>query len=614
MTGMEQHIEWTSPTALWDDFNGHTNETQRRVFRTPAILRFATDSFMQQFIDLMHADPHRMRQFLAVPEQWNKRPAEPEAPKRLTGLPGALNRARVAAVRRLEARQGIVRSTQWNTHTEQPLKLYQPAHQRYYLVTACLVCRTLGLPDRPLNTSAQEKVTFVIRMLRPRDGSVNPDPLLCDEFALVGDEWKPLSDPRSLAAGEEQHLLSPLTYEETDGRRRRLFNGLIPVAKREALVQAKLPEAPNAPPLPTIDPRQMLLKSQVIVPWSSLEEVAANAKQQVSTTGDPPTFNQKQDVLRRANEQIQTVAWYILLDFSLWLETNLKEVWDAITNNSSAGLSGQKLDAWNALGNLSSDGIGLRNALGQIRTFRSQLENVKSVFRAATAADWPSLKFQFITATESGATGLTGTDRRKTLEDALVAALDQQVPGTLPVPAASQVNAMTHTTSWFTVRCVFERPNCGGLAPAVVSDPSASFQLASFFDPDAPARPIRVNMPADTTPAGLRKFEKNTAFVMSDVLCGQMNAIRGLSFADLVLSVLPFPFHQGLNTGGMKPCTDGDGGPSIGLVCSFSIPIITICALILLMIMVKLLDMIFYWLPFFLICLPVPKFDAKSGG
>jgi hypothetical protein len=43
----------------------------------------------------------------------------------------------------------------------------------------------------------------------------------------------------------------------------------------------------------------------------------------------------------------------------------------------------------------------------------------------------------------------------------------------------------------------------------------------------------------------------------------------------------------------------------IGLICSFSIPIITICAIILLMIMVHLLDIIFKWVPFFKICLPL---------
>ncbi len=614
---MEQHIEWTSPAALWDDFNGQTNEAQRRIFRTPAILRFATDTFMQQFLDLMHEDPHAMRGFLAVPEQWSNRSKETDAPRRLTGLVGSLHRARTAAVRRLEARSGIVRTGAWNANGEKPLKLYQPAQQRYYLVTACLVCRTLGLPDRPLNTSAQEKATFVIRLLRPNDpNAVNPDPLLCGEFALVGKEWKPVADPRTLADGEEQHLLSPLTYDETDGRRRRIFNGLIPVAKREAMLQAHVPDPPSAPPLTPVDPRQMLLKTQVLGPWSNLEDVAATAVKQVSATQglSGPSGQQMQDTLDRANRQIQTSAWYIVLDFSFWLETNLKEVWDAVVADSPAGLSGGKLGAYAALGNVSWNGVVLRDALRQIRDFAGQLETVKLAYRADTASQWPTLMFQFVSATQSGPSpsANAGKQARTALEDALVGALDQPAPSALVVPVVATVNAMSHAVAWFTVRCVFERPQCAPLSRAVVSDPSASFQLASIYDPDAPARPIRIPMPSDTTPAGLRKHEKNTAFVLSDVLCGQISSIRSLTFGDLIMSVLPFPLHQDLPNNDMQPCP-GNGQMGVGMVCSLSIPIITICALILLMIIVKLLDIVFFWMPFFLICLPVPKFDAKGG-
>ena len=45
----------------------------------------------------------------------------------------------------------------------------------------------------------------------------------------------------------------------------------------------------------------------------------------------------------------------------------------------------------------------------------------------------------------------------------------------------------------------------------------------------------------------------------------------------------------------------------LGMICSFSIPIITICALIVLMIFLSLLNIIFWWLPFFRICFPFPK-------
>ena len=122
--------------------------------------------------------------------------------------------------------------------------------------------------------------------------------------------------------------------------------------------------------------------------------------------------------------------------------------------------------------------------------------------------------------------------------------------------------------------------------------------MAGFFDPDAPARPIRIALPLDTSPAGLRKFDKNTAFMISDMLCGQIDRVKGLSLGDLVLSVLPWPLHKDLSVPDGGPCKS-DSGIEVGMICSLSIPIITICALLLLMIIVFLLDIIFRWLPFF---------------
>jgi hypothetical protein len=50
----------------------------------------------------------------------------------------------------------------------------------------------------------------------------------------------------------------------------------------------------------------------------------------------------------------------------------------------------------------------------------------------------------------------------------------------------------------------------------------------------------------------------------------------------------------------------------LGMICSLSIPIVTICALILLMIIVSILDYIFRWLPYFIMCFPLPGFKGKK--
>jgi hypothetical protein len=50
-----------------------------------------------------------------------------------------------------------------------------------------------------------------------------------------------------------------------------------------------------------------------------------------------------------------------------------------------------------------------------------------------------------------------------------------------------------------------------------------------------------------------------------------------------------------------------DPAGAFGMVCSLSIPIITIVALMLLMIVVSLLNLVFWWLPLFKICFPLPR-------
>jgi hypothetical protein len=94
------------------------------------------------------------------------------------------------------------------------------------------------------------------------------------------------------------------------------------------------------------------------------------------------------------------------------------------------------------------------------------------------------------------------------------------------------------------------------------------------------------------------------------MLCGHVKRAKGMTLGDLVLSVLPFPFHKDLDAGG-GPCKSN--GASLGTICSLSIPIITICAFILLIIMVSLLDLIFHWTPYFMLCFPTKGSNSKKA-
>jgi hypothetical protein len=171
-----------------------------------------------------------------------------------------------------------------------------------------------------------------------------------------------------------------------------------------------------------------------------------------------------------------------------------------------------------------------------------------------------------------------------------------------------------YDTGLFVIRFVHLNEDCGPLHPPTLSEPTERFRMASFFDPDAPARAVRISLPMDTSAAGLRKHAKGTAFVLSNMLCGQVQRAKGLGFIDLVRQVLPWPLHKDIDIGEGGGCKSGS--IDIGMICSISIPIITLCALILLMIIVSLLDFIFRWIPWFIMCFPVPGLKGKpaAGG
>jgi hypothetical protein len=117
--------------------------------------------------------------------------------------------------------------------------------------------------------------------------------------------------------------------------------------------------------------------------------------------------------------------------------------------------------------------------------------------------------------------------------------------------------------------------------------PSEAFAVAAFFDPAA-ARPRLIEMPD-----------------LSDALQG---AARGASFdmppglADLVNSFSTADAAQGLLKGG------GGQPTKLGLrfICSFSLPAIMICAMLILSIVLSLLNIVFGWMAWVKICLPIP--------
>ncbi|HWW77618.1 MAG TPA: hypothetical protein VNZ44_19600, partial [Pyrinomonadaceae bacterium] len=241
---MGDQLQWTAPSPLWAEAAGSRDAGLRAAMQSPSLLRFATDTFMEEFLGMMEADPSRLGGYLAQPETWRSPSDAPDAPEEMPRFLRRLNSLRLKAAGALDktssdalAKQQVAIANSTAAGAA-PLKLYQPAHQRFYLVAAHLVCRRAGLPDHALDTNREERAGYVIRRLYQKPGAKG-----LEEYAFVatagGNVWQRVANAdEAIAPGEELLPLFPVNFSEPDGRRRRLFAGMIPVGKREAYVGA----------------------------------------------------------------------------------------------------------------------------------------------------------------------------------------------------------------------------------------------------------------------------------------------------------------------------------------------------------------------------------------
>ncbi|RJS18807.1 hypothetical protein DRW03_24415 [Corallococcus sp. H22C18031201] len=511
-TTLPHPVQWVTASPLWASAGDDAPRMQ-----APGLLQFDSDRFMEELSERLQAEARPdLRDLVAKYESHRERyPGEPDDPPTT------------------------------------PLKLYQPAHGRFYLVAASLVCRLPGLPDHVVDTAHGDKAAFVLR--RRGAGGVEeawvPDTKDARKNRRI---WQPLASEQAsrLATGEEQLPLFPVNFA-VEGKRRRMLVGLIPTSSQATF------EAAEA--FQPADP-QVALKEEA-------EAKVAGTYEQLKRWKDLPGGAAQADRDEQTAAQ-QEVSRFLLLDFATLLATRMQAFWTALPGGINPG--GACSDLYQLLANqplVPGSATTWRAALTWAWEHRAQLGRGESA----------GLDFNLRSSGVSP----------DALRAALLAAV---VTGTYtlpsePVPVAKlQDPGETH----YVLRCVYLRPACGPLCPPVVSTATEDFRLAPFFDPDAPGRPVRIVLPVDTSIRGLRKFKKNVGFALSKGLRKQMSRVQDL-----------------------KKTMDGelDAGTSfnLGELCMFSIPIITLCAFIVLMIFFSLLNIIFWWMPFLKICLPKVK-------
>lgn len=721
---MSHPLQWTAPQPYWR--TGQAAIARPGLVQQPQILRFATDDFIEQLLSTLAHDPASLPALTAQYETWRAPHVglQPNPQAWLERPASRLLPVRRKLLARAQAQSGLP-ALPAPPSTTHPIKLYQPAHQRHYLVAASLVCQTAGLPDRTVDV-ARQKVSFVLRRILPT-GPITPNAALpvpthlqdWTEYAWVSDEqqghWQEVPAGLGKPLPTEERLSTfPARFTDLQEQARRLFVGSVPVGRREVYQSARMKQgvvasgsgagaqaAATLAQEQAVQARRVQLQSEVLSAWlAQLNQARDLQMQPVLNIYLRDAFNQEgrltasrtdktkvdAKALRRLRSQLQLNTWYILLDLRAWLSDHMPGYlsWlDGLASYTRGALPPQSdWVTWHTLlqavqtpaaliegsnlplieGDASADlfavnqvAIDLPDALRRIgmsrggRTHSQWLEGALSgdpafatvpfsmrpsdepTWTNALPRDhelnrWPDFLFLLVDPWHDVSPPLSATQApandpadypveriQKRIADlmAFVPATALELTAPVPQPGLASFQPSDMREAWYVMRMVHERPDCAPFEGTLLSAPTEPFQLASFFDPDAPARPIRIGLPVDISPAGLRKFDRNTVFMMSDMLCGHIDRFKGITFGDLVLSVLPWPFHKDFDVKGKGPCKDN--GDALGVMCSLSIPIITICALILLTIIVSLLDFIFRWLPLFIVCFPVPGFKGKKA-
>lgn len=550
---MSHDVQWYCPAPLWSE----RLQNGTRGLRRPVLLQFETDDFM-----------------------------------------GELQRV-------LEDAQETLSSQVAEKKEDSYLTFYQPAHQRYYLVTASLVCRERGLPDRAVDTAKQQRAAFVLRRLVP---TPDDDSEERREYGWTGAAWKPVEDPTEMANSEKPLKMFPKSYtpqtpvEQMKGDRR-MWTGLIPAGKRDTYETApvrhddvirrsteetdeasendkegapKLPEKGNA----LSDPRKTKFATRVVGAFDGVRDVLQKPNPTVTAADvrDPLVF-----------------AW---LDLWQFLGAHFDGMQKTIARGEPIGSDDS--DVLRVLAAIDVSGLKKWDtAMDALRAVAANETDAKSgeLDGVLKPEELPKTNDELAHANlkaiiDQILAGQVGNFGKDDETPALQEVVESEL-GVLSDPSKLTDDLKPPTTEavgagQYVVRCLYERPKCPPKRRMVVSQRSRKFQLSSFFDADAPARDINIALPSSAM-EDLRDSSQTVSMVFTKELRRQAERVQNVT---------------------LKKLQNGDAGDApkvdIGMICSLSIPIITICALVLLLIMVVLLNIVFWWLPFFKICFPLP--------
>lgn len=460
------------------------------------------------------------------------------------------------------------------------LHLRQPIHRTFNLVVLEVVCDRPGLPR--LDPTSVDSAGFVVRRVVSSDV-----PALDEAWQNRGEQilgWGPLSPSADGAAPtQERH---PPHQADPDPIRRagRPFAAPNGVHTRLAELRRQTePPAEHIVPLFLAPPDVCQAAGRTllygVIPTNSSEERSQRAAETVDAS--------VVDVLLPAFLRAGSGHYHPRPGFDSIRAADAA----AVDPSSAGGVFGEFILAlrtlhgvWHAFD--STEGAPLRTALNAVRV-EFDAPNAGSQPLGDYLADATDRLLVRVKA--NGAIRvpnrwpLPTTDQATAIHAAATASLNAAHAKTPPaIKRFDEPGALYRVHAFVRVRCD------DGCPPVVHwSPPSEPFSIAPWWESGGPIHTVAL---PDVDEESVKKLRPNVAFSLPPKLANLINR------AD------------------PKKLRDGDaslsGNPSLGWICSFSLPIITLCAFIVLNIFLGLFHLIFQWLFYIKICLPFPKFSS----
>jgi len=477
-----------------------------------------------------------------------------------------------------------------------PLKLFQPVHRTFYVALTELVC---DVPGRPrLDPNKIESAGLVVRRVQTRrNGQATR---VYEGWMRAPDGtsgWAPLADPARGLSGEVGR------FDDPDAARRRTpstgsrgLDAQLALRRRGALLSESITDLFVLPPKVSEATGSTLLFG--VLPTTSLATRLAPAAPAFGA--DEPIDLHPFFSVGKSN----AIPWSSTLPNKQRIQTRPA----ALPSGSSTlgkytAFLQQVVVQYDLLGD-SPTAAELRELLNQIQLPFEQAPKQRGLADHIVAAanvlllppidEQPGETLAQEAAREASQTVQMPSAWFERPSDAQLAA----IRGAIGHAMRSRLDAFGREETQFgtpgdrfealafvRVRRPEDSPRC---PPELfwTAQATAEFEIAPWYETGPGPMPV-VQLPDPFAPGGLARFKPNVGFALP------------ASIADVVRNNSPQDLLEG----------NGKRGSSLGIewLCGFNIPLITLCAFIVLSLFLSLFQIIFWWLAFIKICIPIPK-------